>query len=101
MKKPSPAIARSSVRSVELSEPCVNCWTMPVRRTPWPATDLVLCVGAEANRSPKVALLFLKPVELELAMLFETVARSVCAALRPLSEVMKDIWAYSSVKLGQ
>ncbi len=66
--------------------PWVNCWVMLFRRVPWPAR-LPDCSGAAEIRSPNSALLFLKPIEPTLATLFEITERSVCAPLRPESEV--------------
>ena len=67
--------------------PWVNCCEMPSVRTPWPATCVVVCIGAAAKMSPNTALLFLKAVELTLATLFAVVERSVWAAFRPESEM--------------
>ena len=49
-------------------------------------TDLA-CNGVDPKISPNSALLFLKPLEPTLAILFDVVEISVCAPLRPVSAV--------------
>ena len=86
-KKPWPESARSSVRSEVWKLPCVNCCWMPCSRVPRPGVVRVDWSVEAATTSPNVARPFLNPMLPTLAMLFETTERSVCAALRPLSEV--------------
>ena len=59
---------------------------MPRSRVPCPAVVLVWS-GADEMMSPNSVLLFLKPIVPTLATLLDTTDNSVCAALRPESEV--------------
>src|SRR5690348_383818 len=91
VKKPSPLRAKSRLLLVVSTLPAVNCCATLVSRTPLP-TWLELKLGpAELNSSANSAREPLKPVVPVLAMLLAVTSRSLDAAFRPLSAILKAI----------
>ena len=87
VKKPSPSIARSSAAPVCWIGPSEKFWSIDWTVEPIPLTSLGLVEAALETMSEKLMRLFLKPAVSALARLLAMTDSSVCAFLRPLSEV--------------
>src|SRR5690242_5839979 len=91
VKKPSPLMAKSRLLPVFSTLPAPNCCATSARRTPLPMAVAERLRPAELNSSANSAREPLKPVVPVLAMLLAVTSRSLDAAFRPLSAILKAI----------
>ena len=76
-------MAMSRLLPVEVMEPCLNCWDTEATLTPMPLLWPLAEPMALATISAKSAREALKPVVLELAMLWPMTSRFLLAAFKP------------------